>query len=38
MPCRVTQDGWVMVEGTDKHVPLEKGMTNNFSILALRKP
>ena len=34
MPGRVTQDGWVMT----KHGPLEKGMANHLSILALRTP
>ena len=38
MPCRATQDGWVTVESSDKCGPLEKGMANNFSILALRTP
>ena len=36
MPCRATQDGWVMVERSHKMCPLEKGMANHFSILALR--
>ena len=30
--------GWVMVESSDKCGPLEKGMANHFSILALRTP
>ena len=38
MPCRATQDGQVMVEGSDKMCPLEKGMANHFNILALRTP
>ena len=39
MPCRATQDGWVMMESSDKKCgPLEKGMANHFSILALRTP
>ena len=38
MPCRATQDGRIMVESSDKMDPLEKGMTNHFSILALRTP
>ena len=65
MPCRATQDGWVMVESSDKTwstgegngkplqyvvhwrkewqttsvcSPLEKGISNHFSILALRMP
>ena len=37
-PCRATQDGWVMVESSDKTWSLEKGMANHFSILALRTP
>ena len=35
--CGATQDGWVMV-GLTEHGPLEKGMANHFSILALRTP
>ena len=38
MPCGATQDGWVMVEVLTKRGPLEKGMSNHFSILALRTP
>ena len=38
MLCRATQDGQVMVESSDKTCPLEKGMANHFSILALRTP
>ena len=38
MLCRTTQDGRVMVESSDKCGPLEKGMANHFSILALRTP
>jgi len=37
MLCRATQDGWVMVE-ISEHGPLEKRITNHFSILALRMP
>ena len=33
-----TQDGRVMVERFDRCGPLEKGMANHFSILALRTP
>ena len=33
-----TQDGRVMVERSDRMGPLEKGMANHFSILALRTP
>ena len=33
-----TQDGWVMVERSDRMCPLEKGMANHFNILALRTP
>ena len=37
LPCRATQDGsWWRV--LTKHGPLEKGMANNFSVLALRTP
>ena len=36
--CRATQDAWVIVESSDKRGPLEKGMANHFSILALRTP
>ena len=38
MLCRATQDGKGMVESSDKRGPLEKGMANHFSILALRTP
>ena len=38
MPCRATQDRLVMVESSDKRGPLEKGIANDFSILALRTP
>ena len=38
MPCRATQDRWVMVESSEKMCPLEKGMANHFSILAFRTP
>ena len=30
------EDGQVMVESSDKNGPLEKGMANHFSSLALR--
>ena len=34
MPCRVTQDGWVIVESSDKMLLLRrKGMSNLDSIL-----
>ena len=33
-----TQDRRVMVERSDRMCPLEKGMANHFSILALRTP
>ena len=36
MPCRATQDGQLIVESSDKHGPLEMGMANHFSVLALR--
>ena len=36
--CSATQDGQVMLESSDKHDPLEKGMSNHFSILPLRTP
>ena len=38
MPCRATQDGWVMVEIPDKHGQLEKGMANHFSIKNTENP
>ena len=38
MLYRAIQGGRVMVESSDKRVPLEKGMANHFSILALRSP
>ena len=38
MPCRASQDGLVMVGVLTKRGPLEKGMANHFSILALRTP
>ena len=38
MLCRATQDRWVMVESSDKCGPLEKGMANHLTILALRTP
>ena len=37
-PSWAIQGGRVMVESSDKRVPLEKGMANHFSILALRSP
>ena len=36
MPCKATQDGWVTVE--TKRGPLEEGMANLLSFLALRNP
>ena len=36
--CRETQDGRVMLERSTECGPLEKGMANHFSILALRTP
>ena len=36
--CRITKDRQVMVESLTKRGPLEKGMANHFSILALRIP
>ena len=39
MSYRATQDGWVMVDSSEKkkkHGSLEKGMANHFRILALR--
>ena len=36
--CRATQDGQVMVKGSDKTWSLEKEMENLFSIPAFRKP
>ena len=38
MPCGATQDGRVMMRGLTECGPLEKGMANHFSILALRTP
>ena len=38
MPCRASQDGQVMVERSTECGPLEKGMANCFSMLALRTP
>ena len=38
MPCRASQDGQVMVERSTECGPLEKGMANRFSMLALRTP
>ena len=38
MPCRATQDGWVIVESSVKTWSLEKEMVNHISILALRTP
>ena len=38
MLYRATQDGWVTVESLTECGPLEKGMANHFSILALRTP
>ena len=36
MPCNATQDGWVIVESSDKTGPLKEGMANHSSILAVR--
>ena len=38
MQCRATQDRWIMVESSDKTWSTGEGMTNHFSILALRTP
>ena len=38
MPCKATQDRRIMVERSDKHGALEKGMASHYSILALRTP
>ena len=38
MQCRATQDRRIMVESSDKTWPTGEGMTNHFSILALRTP
>ena len=38
MPCRDTQDNGSWWQVPTKHGPLEKGMANHFSILALRTP
>ena len=34
--CRATQDGWVMVESSDKMWSTGEGNANHFNILALR--
>ena len=36
--CGATQDRQVVVERFNRSGPLEKGMANHFSILALRTP
>ena len=36
MPCRATQDRWVMVESSDKTWSTGEGMASHLSILALR--
>ena len=36
--CGATQDGRAWWRGLTECGPLEKGMANNFSILALRTP
>ena len=36
--CGATQDGWAWWRGLTKCGPLEKGMANHFSIVALRSP
>ena len=36
--CGATQDGWVMVERSDRMWSTGEGMANHFSILALRTP
>ena len=38
MPCRATQDRRSWWRDLTKRGPLEKGMTNHFSILALKTP
>ena len=38
MPCRATQDRWVMVDSSDKTWSTGEGNANHFSILALRTP
>ena len=38
MPCGATQDGQAMVERVLTKRPLEKGMANHFSVLALKTP
>ena len=38
MPCRATQDRWVMVESSDKTWSTGEGMANHFNMLALRIP
>ena len=38
MPCRVTQDGWVMVESSDKMWSIGGGSANHSCIIASRTP
>ena len=38
MPRRTTQDGWGIVQSSDKMDPLEEGIVKHSSILALRTP
>ena len=38
MPCRTNQDGWVMVESSDKMWSTGQGMANYSSTFALRSP
>ena len=38
MPRRANQDGWVMVESSDKMWSTGQGMANYFSTFALRSP
>ena len=38
MPCRATQDGWVMVESSAKTWSIGEGNGNHFNILAWRTP
>ena len=38
MPCRATQDGWVMVESSDKMWPTGKGNGKPLQYSCLEKP
>ena len=38
MPCRATQDGWVMVESSDKTLSTGEGNGEPFQYSCLEKP